>query len=120
MRIAQISASARNGKSLRYYIDYLTVTEEDEETYTVEDNDEGIGPRGDFFYKELNYDAADDGYASLNMPCWVRCEPMEVSGIIYVTEENIENGKTLLKEALRKSVDKYIQRYIDLKKLIDD
>lgn len=119
MRIAHINASTEYGKTFRYYIDYLTVIEEDKETYTVEENDEGIGPRGDFFYKQVNYDAADDGYASLNMPCWIRCEPSEVSGVIYVTEDKIESGKVLLKEALIKNLDKYIQRYQNLKKLIE-
>lgn len=118
MNIAHIYAFAKKGNPLKYKIDYLTVEKEDAESYTVADHPDGIEPRAGYLSKEINVDRADDGYASLNMVCWLECEERSISGGIYVKDDQIEQGKTLLQKAFLHRIDQKIERYEELKKLI--
>lgn len=118
MKIAHIHAFSRDGNDLEFYVDYLEIVEEHEDSYTLEDNDNGISPRGDWISKEIDLEAADDGYASLYLPGWVKVDAYETSGMVYVLEHEIEKGKEILKETFIKNIDKQLKKLEKMKEKI--
>jgi len=122
MRVAYIHGSVGRREEFEFYIDYLKITGENEKSYFLEDDEDGergISPRGDFLSKELDYEAADDGYSSLYMPGWIKCNSYEVSGSIYALENELEKGKSILKEALLNTLDKEITHLQLMKTMIE-
>ena len=118
MKIAHIHAFSRNGEKLDFYINFLKVEEEHEDSYIVQDSDKGIEPRSNWLSKEIDLEAADDGYASLNLPGWVDVSPYETSGIIYVLETEIAKGKEILKKTFIDVINKKIESFEKTKKSI--
>lgn len=124
MRIAHIVAYAKGehfGNRFDCEVDFLEIEKEEEDHYIVKDHEDGLQPRSNILYKEINEDAASCGYESLNMPGWIQCDTTwETSGTIYVLEGDVEEGKTLLKQALVENLEKNIKRYELLKNLIQN
>lgn len=125
MKIACIHASIHNLTSkgkFKYYVEDLLIDREEVDDegnirYVLQKEEDGE-PRGNYIYKEINEDAFSMGYISLNLPCWIKCETWEASGMIYVLEDEVENGKHLLQQAILELIDSYIKRYETLKHLI--
>ena len=125
MEITFIHFHITQDNGFEFLIHYLKVSEEKEDEkgntyYMVQDHKDDITPHGNLLYKELNYDAFQHGYISLNMPCHMWSTTHESNGVIYVLEQNIEKGKKLLKQALLDDIDDDIKRYENLKTLIQN
>lgn len=118
MKIAYIHICVNKREGMDVFVDYLQVEKENETHYILEEQENGMGPRGDALSKELDYEAAKNGYMSLNMPGFIHCDPYEVRGDIYVLEKDIEKGKQMLQQALLYRIDREIKDFENLKQII--
>lgn len=123
MRIAYLEAEVSDFSTqerFHFWVDFLNIIEESDTRYVLEDEEKGIEPRGNVLFKEVDPDAAKNGYASMNFPFLVKCDLLGVSGSVYVLENEIEKGKHALKEAMIQKVDACIKRCEAFKKRINE